>query len=150
MFLPSGRVHAIGAGNVILEVQQNSDTTFRVYDWDRVDAKTAKPRDLHIQESLECIKFNDVEPGFAQPHGESVLSCNYFQVNRSSFYEEEERDWEISPDSFQYAFVTQGSFLLGTKEYPRGSSLFIPADAGKLEIKSLGSYAELITVGWPE
>lgn len=62
MFLPSGRVHAIGAGLVIFEIQQNSDTTYRVYDWNRVDAH-GKARQLHVKESLECIDFGDFEPG---------------------------------------------------------------------------------------
>ena len=61
MFLPSGRVHALGAGLVIFEIQQNSDTTYRVFDWNRVDAR-GKPRDLHVQQSLESIDFNDFEP----------------------------------------------------------------------------------------
>ena len=67
MFLPSGRVHAIGAGNVIFEIQQNSDTTYRVFDWNRVDAK-GKPRELHIEQSLASIDFNDIEPELI--HGE--------------------------------------------------------------------------------
>jgi mannose-6-phosphate isomerase len=54
MFLPSGRVHAIGAGNVIFEIQQNSDTTYRVFDWNRVGLD-GKPRELHVKESLESI-----------------------------------------------------------------------------------------------
>jgi len=62
MFLPSGRVHAIGAGCVIFEVQQNSDTTYRVFDWNRVGLD-GKPRQLHVAESLQCIDFEDVEPG---------------------------------------------------------------------------------------
>jgi mannose-6-phosphate isomerase len=61
MFLPSGRVHAIGAGLVIFEIQQNSDTTYRVFDWNRVDAQ-GKPRQLHVKESLQCIDFDDFEP----------------------------------------------------------------------------------------
>jgi mannose-6-phosphate isomerase len=61
MFLPSGRVHAIGAGLVIFEIQQNSDTTFRVYDWDRLGLD-GKPRELHIEQSLKSIDFTDVEP----------------------------------------------------------------------------------------
>ena len=61
MFLPSGRVHAIGAGLVIFEIQQNSDTTFRVHDWNRVGLD-GKPRELHIPQSLESIDFADVEP----------------------------------------------------------------------------------------
>jgi mannose-6-phosphate isomerase len=62
MFLPSGRVHAIGAGCLIFEIQQNSDTTYRVFDWNRVGLD-GRPRDLHLPESLASIDFDDFEPG---------------------------------------------------------------------------------------
>jgi mannose-6-phosphate isomerase len=65
MFLPSGRVHAIGAGLVIFEIQQNSDTTYRVFDWNRVGLD-GKPRELHIAQSLASIDFNDFEPMLVQ------------------------------------------------------------------------------------
>jgi len=61
MFLPSGRLHAIGGGNVIFEIQQNSDTTYRVFDWNRVGLD-GKPRDLHVAQSLASIDFNDFAP----------------------------------------------------------------------------------------
>jgi mannose-6-phosphate isomerase len=61
MFLPSGRVHALGAGIVLFEIQQNSDTTYRVFDWNRVGLD-GKPRELHIAQSLVSINFNDFEP----------------------------------------------------------------------------------------
>lgn len=61
MFLPSGRVHALGAGNVIFEVQQNSDTTYRVFDWNRVGLD-GQPRELHVAQSLASIDFADFEP----------------------------------------------------------------------------------------
>jgi mannose-6-phosphate isomerase len=61
MFLPSGRVHAIGAGNVIFEIQQNSDTTYRVFDWNRVGLD-GKLRELHVAQSLASIDFEDFEP----------------------------------------------------------------------------------------
>jgi mannose-6-phosphate isomerase len=61
MFLPSGRVHAIGGGLVIFEIQQNSDTTYRVFDWNRVGLD-GKPRELHIAQSLASIDFSDFEP----------------------------------------------------------------------------------------
>ncbi|MEP6662907.1 MAG: type I phosphomannose isomerase catalytic subunit [Verrucomicrobiota bacterium] len=70
MFLPSGRVHAIGAGNVIFEIQQNSDTTYRVFDWNRVDA-SGKPRQLHIEKSLASINFEDFDPPLAGKKTES-------------------------------------------------------------------------------
>jgi mannose-6-phosphate isomerase len=61
MFLPSGRVHALGAGLVIFEIQQNSDTTYRVFDWNRLGLD-GKPRELHAPQSLASIDFNDYEP----------------------------------------------------------------------------------------
>lgn len=66
MFLPSGRVHAIGAGLVLFEIQQNSDTTYRVFDWNRVGLD-GKPRELHIEQSLASIDFSDCEPTIAVP-----------------------------------------------------------------------------------
>ena len=65
IFLPSGRVHAIGAGLVIFEIQQNSDTTYRVFDWNRVGLD-GKPRELHVAQSLASIDFQDFEPSLIQ------------------------------------------------------------------------------------
>jgi mannose-6-phosphate isomerase len=61
MFMPSGRVHAIGDGLVIFEIQQNSDTTYRVFDWNRVGLD-GRPRELHVAQSLASIDFNDFAP----------------------------------------------------------------------------------------
>ena len=61
MFLPSGRLHAIGAGNVLFEIQQNSDTTYRVFDWNRTGLD-GQPRPLHVAPSLASIDFEDIEP----------------------------------------------------------------------------------------
>ena len=65
MFLPSGRVHAISDSLVIFEIQQNSDTTYRVFDWNRVGLD-GRPRELHIAQSLASIDFNDFEPATVQ------------------------------------------------------------------------------------
>ncbi len=65
MFLPSGRVHALGAGIVLFEIQQNSDTTYRVFDWNRVGLD-GKPRELHVTQSLASIDYNDFEPALVQ------------------------------------------------------------------------------------
>lgn len=62
MFLPSGRVHALGAGSVLFEIQQNSDTTYRVFDWNRTGLD-GRPRELHVPQSLASIDFADFEPG---------------------------------------------------------------------------------------
>lgn len=74
IFIPSGRIHAIGGGNLILEIQQNSDTTYRVYDWGRTGLD-GKPRELHIEESLKSSDFNDYEPETLKPvNGEQLLA----------------------------------------------------------------------------
>jgi mannose-6-phosphate isomerase len=77
LLLPSGRVHALGGGLVIFEVQQNSDTTYRVFDWNRMGLD-GKPRQLHIRESLASINFDDFEPGLirrdARAEGEVVAT----------------------------------------------------------------------------
>ncbi len=85
MFLQSGRLHAIDAGNLILEIQENSDTTYRVYDWDR-PGLDGKPRQLHIEESLQCIDWSDFEPEaiHTEPgNKEQILaSCPSFRIRK--------------------------------------------------------------------
>jgi mannose-6-phosphate isomerase len=81
IFIPSGRIHAIDRGNLIFEIQQNSDTTYRLFDWNRVDSE-GKPRKLHVSESLACTDFEDVEPALGVPQGEVIASCPHFHVER--------------------------------------------------------------------
>lgn len=76
ILVESGRIHAIDAGNLILEIQQNSDTTYRVYDWGR-QGLDGKPRQLHVEQSLRSIDFNDFEPSPREPFtgsGETILA----------------------------------------------------------------------------
>lgn len=81
IFIPSGRLHAIGAGLLIYEIQQNSDTTYRVFDWNRVGLD-GMPRELHVEESMACIDFNDVEPGMDTPAGDTLARCEHFRVDK--------------------------------------------------------------------
>jgi mannose-6-phosphate isomerase len=81
MFLPSGRVHAIGAGNVILEIQQNSDTTYRVFDFNR-PGLDGEMRELHVPESLASIDWDDAEPPLVAPDGEALVHNDVFEVDR--------------------------------------------------------------------
>ena len=88
-FVPSGRMHAIDTGVVLVEIQQNSDTTYRVYDWGRVGLD-GKPRQLHLQESLVCIDFTDFEPkkqrAIVKQKGVNglwrLVECEHFHVHR--------------------------------------------------------------------
>lgn len=85
ILLESGRIHAIDAGNLILEIQQNSDTTYRVYDWDRLGLD-GQPRDLHIDESLASIDFEDYEPSTlptsTQPGERVIAQCAEFRIRQ--------------------------------------------------------------------
>ena len=118
MFLPSGRVHAIGAGLVIFEVQQNSDTTYRVFDWNRVGLD-GQPRELHVEQSLASIDFNDFEP----PLIRSIYSRNpalgvrflvqdpLFVVNGCKVRRGER--FYLSSPSFQIIGLLSGALRLG-------------------------------------
>lgn len=83
IFVESGRIHAIDAGNLILEIQQNSDTTYRVYDWGRVGLD-GKPRKLHVSESLKSIKWDDFEPAPMRgaPTSGVIAECREFLIRR--------------------------------------------------------------------
>ena len=82
LFVPSGRLHALGAGLLIYEIQQNSDTTYRVFDWNRVGLN-GQPRELHIEQSLACIDFDDVEPALSHEGG-VLAACPFFRVTRTT------------------------------------------------------------------
>lgn len=90
IFIPSGRIHAIDAGNLILEIQQNSDTTYRVYDWGRLGLD-GQPRALHVAQSLESIDFEDFEPEPVRPSpGEqTVADCGEFRTRKLELAEGE-------------------------------------------------------------
>lgn len=83
ILVESGRMHAIDAGNLILEIQQNSDTTYRVYDWGRVGLNGA-PRQLHIEQSLQSIDFDDYEPGPLKilPGAQTLADCREFRIQK--------------------------------------------------------------------
>ena len=129
MFLPSGRVHGIGAGNVILEIQQNSDTTYRVYDWDRKD-DSGKPRSLHVKEALASIRWEDHEPAFVQPRGERLLACDHFKITRWWLAPGELRELVPNPKSFRHLFVAAGKIREkgSGHEWPKGTARLITAD----------------------
>ena len=83
LLVESGRIHAIDGGNLILEVQQNSDTTYRVYDWERVGLD-GEPRELHVEESMRCINFADFEPEPFHSDPEAaeqvIAACDHFRI----------------------------------------------------------------------
>jgi mannose-6-phosphate isomerase len=86
IFIPSGRLHAIGEELVIVEVQQNSDTTYRVFDWNRMGLD-GKPRDLHREHSMSSIDFTDFEPAITPASEPIVADCPFFRVEKKTLAE---------------------------------------------------------------
>jgi mannose-6-phosphate isomerase len=90
VFIPAGTVHTLGGGVVVFEVQQNSDVTFRLYDWDHVDAKTGQPRPLQIDQALASIDFTESTAGMVTPVvvtttpvvRERLFDCDHFLLWR--------------------------------------------------------------------
>ena len=90
VFIPAGTVHAMGGGVVVFEVQENSDVTFRLYDWNHVDAKTGKPRALQVDRALACIDFGEYAGGLVAPvveatepvEREQLFRCEHFRLSR--------------------------------------------------------------------
>jgi mannose-6-phosphate isomerase len=123
IFIPSGRIHAIGAGNVIVEVQQNSDTTYRVFDWNRVGLD-GKARELHIDESLKSIDFNDFEPKLQVRTGETLVECPYFHVEKWDLAEPRE---SCPYGGFAIFTVLEGAVKCAGQEFRRGEFFLIPA-----------------------
>ena len=90
VFVQAGTVHSLGGDVVVFEIQQNSDVTFRLYDWNHVDAKTGEPRELQVDKAIACINFSQGEVGPAVPVVESItpvvrerlFDCEHFLLWR--------------------------------------------------------------------
>lgn len=126
-YLPSGTVHALGAGLLVAEVQTPSDTTFRVFDFNRVDPSTGKRRTLHEEQALECIDFSAA----GAPALTDSLSCPYFKLKRFQIPPNSER---LMPAGESAVFIVlQGSLALRTAGAPtattvvRGEVVLLPA-----------------------
>ena len=79
IFIPSGRIHALGAGTVVFEIQQNSDTTYRVHDWNRLGLD-GQPRELHVEPALRSIDFADFEPAALLPQWQSTDVVSSYMI----------------------------------------------------------------------
>jgi mannose-6-phosphate isomerase len=87
LFIEAGTVHALGGGVVVFETQQNSDVTFRLFDWNRVDEKTGQSRELHIEQAIQSTNFDAVAVKPSVPKAltdtrEEMFSCEFFKVDR--------------------------------------------------------------------
>lgn len=131
IFIPSGRLHAIGAGFLIHEIQQNSDTTYRVFDWNRLGLD-GKPRGLHVVESLASIDFGDFEPGMDTPDGTVIAECGYFRVEKLELGEGE-RAGNREAGRFSIFSVAEGQVRSpGGREFGKGDFFLLPAGGAAL------------------
>jgi mannose-6-phosphate isomerase len=123
IFIPSGRLHAIGEGLVIVEVQQNSDTTYRVFDWNR-HGLDGKPRELHLEESMASINFDDFEPSLTPASNPIVADCPFFKVTRKDLASP--LDVAVEED-FSIITCLTGELTCGDVTLKPGGFLLVPA-----------------------
>lgn len=141
-FLPAGRIHAIGAGILLAEIQQTSDATLRIYDFDRLDDK-GKPRELHTEKALEAIDFNDVKQfktPFSINPGDAnlVVKCPYFTTNFIDLTTSMEMSYDWL-DSFVIYMCLNGKFKIKYRNgqfetVTKGETVLLPADLKNVEI----------------
>ncbi|MGN6638033.1 MAG: class I mannose-6-phosphate isomerase, partial [Mucilaginibacter sp.] len=146
-FLPAGRVHTIGKGLLIAEIQQTSDITYRIYDFDRVDDKGNK-RELHTQEALAAIDYNfynDYKTEYQPEKNETVrlVKCPYFTTNVLDFTENTEKDYS-NLDSFVIHVCVEGDYVIetGDAQYPvkMGECILLPKTINNITLKTTGGF----------
>jgi len=154
IWVPAGLVHAIGPGIVLAEIQQNSDLTYRLYDWGRTTDQ-GKPRDLHVREALETIDFSGEEPtpgGSGKTaeetglHVDHLVDCHAFSLSRMRL---DRRPWAGETDGAFAALVViggQGRLAAGGESMPiaAGDTVLVPADAGEYVFETQGNLEVLI------
>lgn len=141
IFIHSGTVHTLG-GTVVFEVQENSDVTFRLYDWDRIDSKTGKPRDLQVEKALACIDFDQVEIGPVNPMKSPEIENAELLFDNEHF-----KLWRIQSQSeFVVGIQDEPTVLVctegnGTLKYnevnytiSKGEVMLLPAIIGLLDL----------------
>lgn len=145
LFVRSGRLHAIDAGNLILEIQQNSDTTYRVYDWGRVGLD-GQPRQLHVAESLKSIDFDDEEPQLLHPDGpETVLAeSEEFRLRRLELEAGQILSFGVNEEPRILSVVEGQLDVSSGGTVGRGDNLLLPYAAGS-EWKAIGRCVVLVT-----
>jgi mannose-6-phosphate isomerase len=130
----SGQVHAIDAGNLILEVQQNSDTTYRIFDWGRAGLD-GKPRKLHVEESLRSILWDEGPPELvrASPTSGTIASCDEFSIRRMVLGRGEPLRFQAGQQPRILSVVAGGVTVTGAapgaRTLPRGDNALIPWSA---------------------
>jgi mannose-6-phosphate isomerase len=152
-YIPTGRVHAIGAGVLLAEIQQTSDITYRIYDYDRVDKATGKTRELHNELALDVIDFklhDNYKTDYSKKSNESNLLVHspYFKTNIRPVKGTLEKNYTII-DSFIIYICTKGSVEVLSKDQTyklhKGKTLLLPASLNQVSLTSVNG-GELLEV----
>ena len=139
-FIEAGTIHAIGKGTLIAEIQQNSNSTYRVYDYGRVGAD-GKPRELHVQKAIDVSvtkppKYDTKPMGKAVDNGDYISTlltkCDLFTVNHYDIRSKIELF--TNEESFNHILVVNGCGKINGKKLKKGDSFFVPANFRKYEI----------------
>ena len=147
-FLETGTIHAIGAGVVVAEIQQTSDVTYRIYDWDRVDAN-GNGRELHTELALDAINYNatDSKITYKEEANQStlVVDCPYFITNIIAL--QDRFIWKRTKQAFTVFMCTNGQFEMVMNgeilRYRMGDTILIPACIENLTIKGKATLLEI-------
>ena len=136
LFLEAGTVHSIGAGVLLFEVQQTSDITYRLYDWGRVEAKTGRPRELHVERGLACANFaaGPCHPvtGMPSPDGrESLIDCEHFTLGRYRT-----RRATLANAACRALVVAAGRGTLNGLPVGPGGVVLVPACVGEVAVEA--------------
>ncbi|HEY3369678.1 MAG TPA: type I phosphomannose isomerase catalytic subunit [Prolixibacteraceae bacterium] len=152
-FIPAGRVHAIGKGILLAEIQQTSDITYRIYDYDRRDAK-GNPRELHTDLALDAIDFAifpEYKSKYTPSLNESVelVKCKYFTTNVLEINQTLEKDYN-QLDSFVIYMCIEGSLQIktesGSEALQKGETILIPASIENVQLNPTSASVKLLEV----
>jgi len=151
-FIPAGRVHSLGPGILLAEIQETSDTTYRIYDWDRIDASGMK-RELHTAEALDAIDFevaNDYKTHYTPEKNKTIplVQCPQFTTNLLEYDQPLSKDFE-ELDSFVIYMGVEGSSMLkwesGEEKIALGDAIVIPNVINNIELHPEGK-AKLLEI----
>jgi len=141
-FIPAGRVHTIGKGICIAEIQQTSDVTYRIFDFDRVDSE-GRQRELHVEDALEALDFS-FHPEYKTPYNEQdnapieLVDCPYFLTRKINLTAPLARDYSGN-DSFVLYICYEGGFDIGFDEgktsVVKGESVLLPAEIKQVNLQ---------------
>lgn len=154
-FMPAGRIHAIGPGILLAEIQQTSDVTYRIYDWDRV-GDDGKPREMHTELAIDAIDYTfhkeyKTKYKLVQNTVSEVVKCPYFTTNVLDFTREMDRDYNWL-DSFVVYMALEGTTQISAPEMEnpvellKGETILIPAVMKEIQLKPVNGNSKLIEV----